>query len=203
LLTAAALALWATEGAGQTGPASKPPVIIVVHGVYNVVNQKGIVVQPPRQPGWANQYATAWGVPFDPQTGDAITEVLDQAEFPAGERVIDAGQGTMSRWWDQGTAIQAFRDLEETEAGFLRETKDGKIAFEDRAHRLSGPHTASQATFGGGNLVLWNPQQGDSSKGIFNYIEAAVRSFDVSEEMVLWTLGVRPGDATPRPKPAQ
>ena len=73
LLTAAALALWATEGAGQTGPASKPPVIIVVHGVYNVQNEKGLVVQPPRQPGWSNQYATAWGVPFDPQTGDAKT----------------------------------------------------------------------------------------------------------------------------------
>ena len=49
--------------------------------------------------------------------------------------------------------------------------KDGKIAFEDRAHRLSGSHTSSQATYGGGSLVLWNPQQGDSSKGIFNYIQ--------------------------------
>jgi len=133
----------------------------------------------------------------DIKTGDAITEVLDQAQFPAGERVIDAGQGTMSRWWDQGTAIQALRDLEETEAGFLRETKDGKIAFEDRAHRLSGPHTVSQATFGGGSLVLWNPQQNDSSKGIFNHLEAAVRSFDVSEEMVLWTLAGTPPAIAP------
>ena len=127
----------------------------------------------------------------DITTGAAIVEVLDQAQFPAGERVLDPGQGTMSRWWDQGTAIQALRDLEETEAGFLRETKDGKIAFEDRAHRLAGPHTVSQATYGGGSLVLWNPQQGDSTKGIFNHIEAAVRSFDVSEEMILWTLSGR------------
>jgi hypothetical protein len=33
----------------------------------------------------------------DIKTGDAVTEVLDQAQFPAGERVIDPGQGTMSR----------------------------------------------------------------------------------------------------------
>ena len=133
----------------------------------------------------------------DVTTGAAITEVLDQAQFPSEERVIDPGQGTMSRWWDKGTAIQALRDLEETEAGFLRETRDGKIAFEDRAHRLSEPHTSSQATYGGSSLVLWNPQQGDSSKGIFNYIEAAVRSFDVSEEIVLWTLAGTPPAIAP------
>ena len=133
----------------------------------------------------------------DIKTGDAITEVLDQTQFPEGERVIDAGQGTMSRWWDHGSAIQALRDLEETEAGFLRETKDGKIAFEDRAHRLAAPHTVSQAAFGGGSLMMWNPQQGDSSKGIFNYIEAAVRIFDVSEEIVLWTLGGTPPAIAP------
>ena len=87
-----------------------------------------------------------------------------QGAVPQSDRLLDPGLGTMSRWWDKGTAIQALRDLEETEAGFLRETKDGKIAFEDRAHRLSAPHTVSQATFGGGSLVLWNPQQGDSVK---------------------------------------
>jgi len=133
----------------------------------------------------------------DITTGAAIVEVLDQAQFPAGERVLDPGQGTMSRWWDQGTASQALRDLEETEAGFLRETTDGKIAFEDRAHRLAVPHTVSQATYGGGSLVLWNPQQGDSTKGIFNHIEAAVRSFDVSEEMILWTLSGAPPAIAP------
>jgi hypothetical protein len=133
----------------------------------------------------------------DITTGAAIAEVLDQAQFPVTDRMIDPGLGAMARWWDKGTAIQALRDLEETEAGFLRETKDGKIAFEDRAHRLSAPHTVSQATYGGGSLVLWNPQQGDSAKGIFNHIEAAVRCFDVSEEMVLWTLSGNPPAIAP------
>jgi len=138
----------------------------------------------------------------DIETGAAVTEVLDAAGFPAADRAIDAGQGTMSRWWDSGTALQALRDLEETEAGFLRETKDGRVAFEDRAHRLSSPHTVPQASYGGGapgDLFVWNPEQGDVARGIANHIEAEVRTFDVSEETVLWTLSgsppaIAPGD---------
>jgi hypothetical protein len=134
----------------------------------------------------------------DVKTGSAMTEVLDAAGFPAGDCAIDAGQGTMSRWWDSGTAIGALRDLEETEAGFLRETKDRKLAFEDRAHRPSGPHLLSQACFGGpGGLFVWSPSQGDVSKGIANHIEAEVRTFDVSEESVLWTLSGSPPSIAP------
>jgi hypothetical protein len=49
---------------------------------------------------------------IDIETGTAVEEVLDAAGFPAADRAIDAGQGTMSRWWDSATAIQALRDLE-------------------------------------------------------------------------------------------
>lgn len=122
----------------------------------------------------------------DATTGAAVGAVLDAADFPAGDRAIDTGQSTMSRFWaKQGKTIDLLRQLEATEVGLLRETKDGKIAFEDRAHRAGAPHNTPRSTYGSGTLFLWDLQQQDPIQDIYNHIEVNVRTFNISDSVVL------------------
>ena len=54
----------------------------------------------------------------------------------------------MTKYYFSGKALSALRQVESTEAGFIRETNDGKIAFEDRHFRLTNTKSkTSQATF--------------------------------------------------------
>lgn len=125
-------------------------------------------------------------------TGDAEDDILDSCGFPAGDRDIDTGQTTML-WWipTKGDPLSLARDVEDTENGFLRETKDGKIAFEDRHHRLLAPHTTSQATYTdapAGTLVYNAIAQEDPLQQIFNTIEVTIKTFTTAgAASVLWT----------------
>lgn len=125
-------------------------------------------------------------------SGTAVEKVLDDAGWPAADRALDAGQITVTRWEaDRVKAMTALRDLEDTEWGFIRETRDGKIAWEDIHHRLKTPHTASQATFSdaaGAALPYDEIEQLDSSREIFNRFDAAVQLFEVQALATLWTL---------------
>lgn len=145
-------------------------------------------------------------------TGTVIGLILDDAGWPAGStyRDIDAGQTTMTRCiLGQGRdALNALRDIEETEAGFLRETKDGKIAFEDRLHRFSGAHTVPQVTFtdgaegpgggGGGGYHLGYRliEEADPLKEIYNDIRVYVQLYTVQAIAILWTLAESSADST-------
>ena len=136
-------------------------------------------------------------------TGTVVGLILDDAGWPAGAtyRDIDAGQTTMSRCiLGQGRdAFNAARDIEETEAGFLRETKDGKIAFEDRLHRLAAPHTVSQATYSdtaGATLGYRLIEEADPLKEIYNVIEVHVQLYTVNAIATLWTLPESSADST-------
>ena len=81
-------------------------------------------------------------------TGVLINRILDDVNWPTGSRSIDAGQTTVTYYWTENKpALEALREVEDTEAGYIGESKDGKIVFEDRDHRLSGTHITSQATF--------------------------------------------------------
>lgn len=126
-------------------------------------------------------------------TGAAIEEILDKIGFPAASYVGDTGKTTMARWWTGGNvdALNAIRDVEDTESGFIRETKTGKIAFEDRHHRMIAPHTVSQATYSDTALAALsynNIAQSDPLQQIYNIIEATLRTFTVDSLAVLWTL---------------
>lgn len=127
-------------------------------------------------------------------TGAAIELVLDAIGWPAGSRLIDAGQTTMARWWvREGTgALEALRELEATECGFLRESKDGYIIFEDRLHRLAAPHTVSQAEYstevGTTPIRFYSIRQEDPLRQIYNSVTANVKSYNISETVDLWTL---------------
>jgi hypothetical protein len=127
------------------------------------------------------------------QTGAAVGKILDGVDWPVGDRLIDAGNSIMSYWFTSGkvNALNALQDVEETEAGFLREMKDGKIAFEGRNHRNAGSHILSQCYFSDA-ATAWYPysaiSQSDFLKTIYNVIEADVKDYTVGALAVLWVL---------------
>jgi len=125
-------------------------------------------------------------------SGAAIGVVLDDAGWSASLRSLDAGQTTLIRWWeDEHNAFDACRDIEETEQGYLGESPDGKIIFEDRHHRLISPHTTSQAIWSdapAAALRYRSISQLDAWKEIYNRIEVPVRIFSVQAIQECWRL---------------
>lgn len=134
--------------------------------------------------------AGATGVP----TGTAVGTILDNAGWATStnRRSIDSGQSVMNRWWvDFQEALPALRELEETEAGYLGESPDGKIVYEDRHHRLQAPHTVSQAVYtdaATGALRYDHISEADPLALVFNVFESRVRTFEAGTIDVLWTL---------------
>lgn len=119
-------------------------------------------------------------------TSAAMALILTDIGIAAGDRRLDTGQSTLSRWWARDAdALTLLRELEAAELGLLREDKDGKLAFEARNHRASAPHTTVQATYGAGTLNLWNLQQEDPQRGIYNYVATNIRTFNKSDDVVL------------------
>lgn len=141
--------------------------------------------------GEINRQQVAMPMVTDMLTGSAIGTLLGSAGWTDGT-ALDDGQTTLTRFWvDKQNTINALRLPEETEAGFIVETKDGTIAFEDRHHRLKSPHTASVATFTDsevGTLVYIGIQQEDPLPNIFNVLEAEVRLFNTGTGATLWTM---------------
>lgn len=158
--------------------------------------------------GWLNdpRRKTSLAMTTSILTGDAADDILDEAGWPAGDRSIDAGQTTMKRHWSVGESpLAALRRVEATESGFLRESRDGKVVFESRHHRLAGAHLTSQATYTdalGGTLSYRRAHQEDPLAEVFNRFEAEVPFWTVGATAVLWTLG-QTGADSPRIDPGQ
>jgi len=125
-------------------------------------------------------------------TGTLIGTVLDAAGWSASARSIDAGRTTTGRWYaGDVVALEALRQLEDTDLGFLYEGADGALVFEDRYHRLLSDHLVSQATFTdapGGALGYVAIQQQDALREIYNEVPAEVKTYTVAAVAVLWTL---------------
>ncbi|MFQ6030286.1 MAG: hypothetical protein ACE5Q6_22660 [Dehalococcoidia bacterium] len=115
------------------------------------------------------------------RTDQAITALLDEIGWPAGDRDLDTGLTTMTRWWvDRMDVLQALRIIEETELGLFYETKDGKIAFRNRDNRLS--NRTSQATFSdasGAALTYQACREADPVRSVYNIFENEVQLFTV------------------------
>lgn len=122
-------------------------------------------------------------------TGDAVNLALDAAGIAAIDREVDLGQTTMARWFVKKDTflLDVLRELEAAECGWIGEGKDGKFLFRDRAYFLGD---AVQATYGDtyvpeSTLVDWNLRQEDHLRGIYNRVEAEVRNFTRSDEVLL------------------
>jgi hypothetical protein len=125
-------------------------------------------------------------------TGTAVGHILNDAGWPGGDRALDSGQITMTRWKADGdSALSHLQELEEMEFGYVGETKDGKIVWEDANHRLNAPHTTSQATFTdaeGGTLSYSDVEEKDPWREVFNDFRADVIFYSVQPLGVLWTM---------------
>ena len=125
-------------------------------------------------------------------TGTLIGLVLDEAGWSATKRNIDAGNTTTGRWYlDDENALEAVRQLKDTEAGFFYEDAEANLVFENRYYRsLQARSTASQATFSdasGASLPYSAIVQVDPIGQIFNRARAEVKNFTVEALAVLWT----------------
>jgi len=171
------------------------------------------IVPAPASHGVKTCTLTAWGVlgylnQFETQlasqtdvltsapsgTASAIGSILTDVGWPdnTDSRTLETGQTTISRFWMSGKkAIDAMRLVEEAEAGFLLESKDGKVAFENRYHRLTETaSTASQATFSDASGATYSYvalAQTDPLTTITNHVEATARTFDTASIATLWT----------------
>jgi hypothetical protein len=128
------------------------------------------------------------------RTDQVIDDILDAAGWGAGSgyRTLDTGKTTVTRYWKSATyTVQALQEIESTEGGFIRESKDGKIVFDNRHHRLAGVGLTSQATYSdasGAARVYSRLSQDDPLPHIFNIFETEVQTYTTGSVAVLWTL---------------
>jgi hypothetical protein len=143
--------------------------------------------------GYLNEFMPKSITETNIRTDQAIGAILDAADWSVTDRTLAEGKTTMTRWWttDQAT-IKALRLVEETEAGFVRESYDGKIVFESRETRLNPPYNASLVTFsdaGGATHSYMTLRQEDPLGTVVNHIEAVYRGYTFTYFADLWTLG--------------
>ncbi len=144
--------------------------------------------------GFLNAFKVNLATQSSVRTDQAVGAVLDDAGWPAGDRVLATGQTTMTRFWvDNMQTMEALRIAEETEGGFIKETKDGDIGFESRHTRLAGDYLTSQATFSDASDATngyKQIEQIDPLSTIINHTEAVTRNYTTAgSATVLWTLG--------------
>ena len=124
-------------------------------------------------------------------TSTAVGTILDAVGWPAGNREIATGQTTMTRYWaGEQKTLNALRTVENTEAGFLYETPDGKIGFHDRHSRLKSPFTTSVGTWTDdpAGTVFYSPvRQLDPLRTVFNEFKASIQLYSTGPGTVLWT----------------
>ena len=144
-------------------------------------------------------------------TGTVANALLDMVSWPAGDRDVDPGKSTIKRrrfGTPQGkvSMLDSLHRVEETENGFLHESKDGKVILEDRDRRLKSPYTTSQVTLsdapGAGEIVYSKIIQSDPLKQIFNYFEVGIQQYVVGAPEVIWTLS-ESGASSPLLVPTQ
>lgn len=124
-------------------------------------------------------------------TTAAFGYILDDADFP-NRYIYATGLTTMTLWYVRNRlVIDALHDVEETEGGFIWETKDFSIAFENRTRRLTATrHVVSQATFSdaaGSARTYRKPEQEDPMFNVFNEFRAGVQRYTTQALAVLWT----------------
>lgn len=157
-------------------PGSVPTAVLVALGPLSRLQGKRVTVAP--SPG--------------DRTGTLIAAVLDDVGIPAAERFIDTGQTITGPWFvEDMDALNAVRELEETEMGYLYESEDGKVVFEDRHHRWKADHLSSQATFSdaAGALLSYDRiEEQDVLGEIFNEAIGEAGKYQTGTLGELWRL---------------
>lgn len=79
-------------------------------------------------------------------TGARLVRIEDLAQVPVGDRATDAGSTTLQSTSLGGTALAYAQKVEETEAGRLFVSRDGKFTFKSRYNADIGSYLTSKAT---------------------------------------------------------
>ena len=84
------------------------------------------------------------------------------------------------------------RKVEETESGFIRESNNGKIVFENRTRRGQSPFTTSQAVFTDsptGTLAYGEIEQEEPLAFVFNELVTTIQQYTTGATSTLWKMG--------------
>jgi Concanavalin A-like lectin/glucanases superfamily len=135
-------------------------------------------------------------------TSDAVGHILDAAGWSATKRAIaPTGQPLITWWADTANPLTALRELEDIEQGFIYETKDGKIAWENRYFRYGLTSRATYSDTPGSPLSYLPLQSQAPARYIVNTVEVVVEppTATSSDLLVLWLgqlpMSVAPGEA--------
>ena len=125
-------------------------------------------------------------------TGTVMNSILDDAGWNTSTdyRKIDAGQTTLRLFISDKPTLDAMRDVEASEHGFIWETASGQIAFMDRHGRLKGDYITPQSTYSdapGAAIQYQAIEQQDQWAQIFNSVQVAVREYASGAAATLWT----------------
>lgn len=130
---------------------------------------------------------------FDPDgTIGAIGATVDGADYLAARF---EGTRIMARWWANDIRrLDALRELESTEGGFLHEDKDGYPAMDDHDNRLDAGSRVNRMTLTDGDPltgeipVLRNGITPDQPlRDLANRVTTRLRVFGAGNEQVLWS----------------
>ena len=171
-------------------------------GAYSVVELRALGII-----GLLTENSVSVSVQTDINPKAAIDLVLDAAGIATADRDIDDGVADMPHWWSLfQPALEALREIEHTEPGFIRELPDGRIRFESRYHRAQGLGRISQAIFadttGTGHLRYRAINVEDPIKDVANIVKVPIREHTDGSEAVLWQSPDVPRPIPPNPRPA-
>ena len=144
--------------------------------------------------GFLNQKEIKIAPQTNRRTDHAIGDILDAAGWEAGERDLDEGNTTITRFTvpPNTKTMTAIRQVENTENGFVYETRDGKIKFQKRQARLFDTNsTVSQATLSDAtstsNFSFMAIEQEDALSNIFNEVNVGVKFYKTdSDADIVW-----------------
>ena len=144
--------------------------------------------------GYLNQKTIKIAPQTSRNTGTAIGDILDASGWGASDRDLDTGNTTITRFTipAKTNTIEALRMVENSENGFISETKDGKIKFEKRqARQVDTEATTSQGTLTDAsatdNFSFSMIEQEDSIRNIFNEINVDIKNFETqSDADIVW-----------------
>lgn len=159
--------------------------------------------------GYINQRQVRVALQANILSGTAVIQVLNDANWGTGtgKRAVDAGKTTFTRWWVDGALpVGALTEIADSELGIIRETPTGGIAYEDRHHRLTSPHTTAQVVYsdsgsGSGTVSYIRIEQADLLRNIYDRVETQVQLYSTSTSTILWTLS-ESGTDSPAIEPA-
>jgi hypothetical protein len=160
--------------------------------------------------GYLNQKEIKVAKQTNRNTSDAIADILTASGWAVGDRDLDTGNTTIARFSipENTKTIEALRMVENSENGFVSETKDGKIKFEKRqARQIDTTATTTQATLSDAtstsNFSFSSITQEDSLNNIFNEVNVRVRKHQVQSSADIVWIHPETGSDSPAIPPGQ